>query len=380
QQDGERQSLTLVYPSVRAQFVRMSGFSGGPFVLQSLKADGSPIDIGADRPVVLRTVDDLRLLDRFWGLANVSLEKLDLSGQEKVLRSMTFDTRTLWPPANRLPEGFDPQRILEEGKHPGLGIRALHAQGIDGRGVRVAIIDQPLLRNHREYADRLAVYENQVSGNVPPQMHAPPVASIAVGKSVGVAPEATLAFFSVPMWSKDNRPYCTALERILQLNESAKPAERIRVVSISTGMFPAMDNYDLWKQTLEKATRSGVLVITCDPACLRYGSLNRVPGRDPEDPRSYTRGRWISYGMVLLVPTNRTVASHEGPDVYTYWGEGGLSWAAPYLAGLAALAHQIHPDLEPQKVKDLLVQTAAKTDAGPVVNPAGFIAAVRKLP
>lgn len=34
------------------------------------------------------------------------------------------------------------QEILENGKNPGLGIRALHGQGITGEGVSVAIMDE----------------------------------------------------------------------------------------------------------------------------------------------------------------------------------------------------------------------------------------------
>ena len=44
---------------------------------------------------------------------------------------------------------------IEIGKNPGLGIRSLHALGITGRGVGIAIIDQTLLVEHQEYAEQL---------------------------------------------------------------------------------------------------------------------------------------------------------------------------------------------------------------------------------
>jgi subtilisin family serine protease len=50
--------------------------------------------------------------------------------------------------------GFDPTRVTESGKDRGLEMRALHARGITGKGVGIAVIDQPLLVNHVEYADR----------------------------------------------------------------------------------------------------------------------------------------------------------------------------------------------------------------------------------
>ena len=44
--------------------------------------------------------------------------------------------------------------ILEAGKNPGLGVRALHDEGVTGKGVNVAIIDQNLLLDHPEFAER----------------------------------------------------------------------------------------------------------------------------------------------------------------------------------------------------------------------------------
>jgi hypothetical protein len=49
----------------------------------------------------------------------------------------TFDTFTIWP--NRLPLLFDPGLILELGKNPGLGLRALHAAGVTGKGSGLAV-------------------------------------------------------------------------------------------------------------------------------------------------------------------------------------------------------------------------------------------------
>ena len=48
--------------------------------------------------------------------------------------------------------------LLEECKDPGLGVRSLQARGITGRGVNIAILDQPLLTDHPEFADRIAAY------------------------------------------------------------------------------------------------------------------------------------------------------------------------------------------------------------------------------
>jgi hypothetical protein len=58
-----------------------------------------------------------------------------------------------------MPEAFSPDTLRELGLDPGLGVRQLHEAGITGKRVGVAIIDQTLLVNHVEYADRLRLYE-----------------------------------------------------------------------------------------------------------------------------------------------------------------------------------------------------------------------------
>jgi len=63
--------------------------------------------------------------------------------------------------------------------------------------------------------------------------------------------------------------------------------------------------------------------------------------------------------------------------VYTYEIEGGMSWAVPYLAGVAALACQVDPEIKPARIVELWTATATRTKAGPIVNPPGFIEAVR---
>jgi serine protease AprX len=143
-------------------------------------------------------------------------------------------------------------------------------------------------------------------------------------------------------------------------------------------MFSTWPDFDLWKAAVDKAAQNGILVVTCDPAFLRLATLRRDPDGDPNDPTCYRTGRYSHRDAVLCVPAgNRTTASHQGPNVYTYWVEGGMSWTVPYLAGLAALAFQIDPEIPPAQIVEFWTSTATRTSAGPVVNPPRFISAVR---
>jgi hypothetical protein len=377
--EGDMDTLALEFPDVEAGFGRPRE-SPRSFTLFWLNVQGKSVDIGRDRQIVLRTEDDLNKLDSFWGLADVSLAKLDLRAHLLQLSGLTFDSLTVWPGPERLPAGFDPTRLLEEGKNPGLGVRQLHEAGIDGRGIGIAVIDQPLLREHEEYKDGIARYVPVEVDGVPPQMHGPAVASIAVGKSCGVAPKAALYFFAVPTWKWGaNKPWAEQLERVVELNQGLTNTPKIRVVSISLGAFSERPEFERWQRSVQKATDSGILVATCDPAVLRIATLKRMEDRTGESPADYERGRYVHPGSALGVPAaNRTIASYKGPQAFTYDRTGGMSWTVPYLAGLAALAWQVDPTIQPKEMIQLWKQTAVNTEAGLVVNPAGLIEAIKK--
>ena len=181
------------------------------------------------------------------------------------------------------------------------------------------------------------------------------------------------------MWKSDNGPCCQVLESLIADNEKRPLAQRVRVVSISTGMFSQWSDFDRWQATLKRAAEQGILVLTCDQSGFKHGMLSLAPGNDPDDPASYRSGAYGDGPGALLVPAgNRTTASHSGPEVYTYWVRVGMSWATPYVAGVAALAFQAKTDLKPDEVLEWLHSTATKTDAGLVVNPAALIREARK--
>lgn len=301
-----------------------------------------------------------------------------------------------------MPPGIDLESVMETGKNPGLGVRGLHAQGTDGRGISIAIIDQELLTTHQEYADRLARYEQQdLSSRQEAYMHGAAVASIAVGKTVGVAPKANLFYiagvFRMEGERFDARPITQALQRIIQMNKRLPMQEKIRVVSISRG-FSEQDigaaDFDAVRQQLEQ---SAVAVITTDSPLF---TLSRAHALAPaDDMASYTRpAYWFKEREIpfyeelhdVLVPSDyRTTASPTGDTDYVFYTHGGLSWAVPYVAGLYALGAQVYPDLTPELFWQTLRQTAAEArvqgtegktyNAHSLVQPVKFIEKLQNL-
>ena len=91
-------------------------------------------------------------LESIWGLCGKDISELDFAkvSEEQFLR-LAFNEYTKFPNSFKI----DYKRILEESKKPGLGISELHARGINGSGVNVAVIDKPILETHDEFTDRI---------------------------------------------------------------------------------------------------------------------------------------------------------------------------------------------------------------------------------
>jgi hypothetical protein len=339
-------------------------------------------------------------------LRSYDLSELDLRDSGVALAHANFDDRTVWPTPERLPAGFDRQRMVEIGKNPGLGVRALHAQGITGRGVGVAIIDNPLLTDHQEYAECLRLYEeDNVRSEAQAQMHGPAVASIAVGKTVGVAPEADLYY--IGRWAADaegaagGRPSLTskyeaeAIQRLLQINEQLPSDRKIRVISISFGWQVGQRGFLEVSAAAQKAKDAGLLVISSSVE-MTHGFKFHGLGRDllasADDFASYRRVRWGQEMYAnhdhLLVPMDaRCTAGPTGKGEYAFYAEGGWSWAIPYIAGAYALAAQVEPKITPERFWALAMKTGRTVETkdgertvslGPILDPARLIEALRR--
>ena len=198
----------------------------------------------------------------------------DLSGEDlkaipaEVLITADFDTKTIWPTQAELPPGFDPEKVIEEAKDPGLGIKELHQEGIDGRGIRVAIIDQTLSSEkgefvpHSEYASNIVDYkEFGEAKDEEVSMHGPAVASLLVGKTCGIAPGAELVYRAAAS-GRDFNDQADALLDIIEYNKALPPHDKVRIVSCSIGYMEQNPELGLerWIEAIKKAEAEGIIV------------------------------------------------------------------------------------------------------------------------
>lgn len=276
---------------------------------------------------------------------------------------ISFNSDTVWPAADKLPDGFDPETVLELSKDPGLGIRNLHAQGITGEGVGIAIIDQGLYTGHEQYKENLMLYESiHASGGQDAAMHGSAVASIAAGKDVGVAPGAKLYYIACDFghltddgYEYDMSILADSIYRVLEINRYLPQDEKIRVISISFGPTPDLPGYQELDDAVKDAGAEGILVVTVSlnrfyPE-FQFSGMSREGLADPNDPSAYSPAAWLAdlqpnwLDNTVLVPMGgRAYAGCTGETDYEWNHEGGMSWAVPWLAGFYALCCQAAPD------------------------------------
>ena len=340
-------------------------------------------------------------------LRSADLTELDLSKSTSDLLFADFDSKTQWPSSKKMPADFDRQKIMEIGKDPGLGMRALHDQGITGNGVGIAIIDQTLLVDHIEYKDRIRVYEEaeDITGDwLVSRMHGAAVASIAVGKTTGVAPKADLYFIATAMCSEGtyetNDFACLAksIRRIIEINKSLPTERKIRVLSISVGWGPESQGYEEVMAAVNEAKAAKIFVLNTSlshTSGLNFHGLGRAPLADPNDFWSYKPGLWwqdyfykegFSSAALLVPMDSRTTASPTGAEDYVFYRQGGWSWAIPYLAGMYALTVQVKPEITPEQFWKTALNTGRTIqigyngkdyEFGVILDPQALIEAVR---
>jgi subtilisin family serine protease len=204
--------------------------------------------------------------------------------------------------------------------------------GLTGRHVGIAMVDNLLLADHQEYADRLRWYEEIDAGDGRAGWHSTAVASIAAGKTVGVAPEADLYFVGAgqiyarePLgdWfvaarraAHSGQTVGLAIRRILEMNRRLPEGRKIRVISMSIGAAP-LPWLDDTPAAVAEARRQGLFV------------------------------SWIDLPFLKPLGPVR-IASAAGPDRYVTAGPAG-SWAIAYWAGRYALACQQDPSMTPER-------------------------------
>ncbi|MFA6340757.1 MAG: S8 family serine peptidase [Candidatus Paceibacterota bacterium] len=343
---------------------------------------------------------------------------------KEVLESAIFDTTFEWPA--KLPRGFDPEKLMEESKNPGLGIRKIHEEGITGKGVIVGIIDQRISPAHSEFRANIIsnkeYYESKtLEEDTEISMHGPAVVSLLAGRTCGVAPDAKVVYGAENSAVDGFLGFTRALKDIIEYNKKNEP--RIKIVSVSKG-YDEVPGVKEWLELKEEAKRLGIIVIDSDyfnennltgggskkdkdrfddyelPLFYKESEMQTPSVEDTthklslvsEDIRkkffdkyksieNFLNNRKEELSNDLIIPSDyRTMASGKGDSEYRYEAKGGWSWAIPYFSGVFALALQVNPNLTNEKFLEIVRKTAGKNKKGiKVISPSGIIEEVKKM-
>lgn len=286
--------------------------------------------------------------------------KLDFSQSDWLLRESTFGIQTFAnTPKEHLPQGFDPIKVIELGKDPGLNTRAVHEMGYTGNGVKVALMDWQLPPSENYDSNIVSYRALDNARTIQEGMHGAAVASVLAGKETGVAPDAQVYYFAErEAMNKDsvNTDLIKSFKDVLEINKNLPENDKIRVISISGPIYGGEEAEALVKELNE----SGVWVMSSNEFWKNFGYLDKKdPMGNPDDFDNYQVHNPADSGRQLYVNSgDRTVAHYTETADYRHDSKASASWAIPVVAGYYALACEADPSMTPERFMQLAEDTA----------------------
>lgn len=302
-------------------------------------------------------------------LSGEILPDLDWSKSRDVFNYLSFDDKTFSQTSKEhLPEWFDPEIVFENWKTIGLWIDDVHKLWYTWEWVSVAICDWQLKHHDDIKPIKYIVEDHAKSTNE--YFHASAVSSILAWKQTGVAPKSNLYFFAEyqdngkEYWWDDLK---SALNEILQTNESLPGNEKIKIVSISGPLYwEGIEDY------VKKLKESWIRVLSSEEFFKNFCYLQKMdPMWDVDDLSNYQIPNMFIEQMIghtkeeierqiFITSGGMTVASPESEFSYRYDYQASASWSIPVVAWYYALACQANPDITPDEFINMAREKAKK--------------------
>jgi serine protease AprX len=300
---------------------------------------------------------------------------------------------------------FDASETTLAGVNAIIGADRLHAAGVDGSGVGVALIDTGVvpvdgLRQAHVVTGPDLSLEGQVESlrNADTYGHGTHLAGIIAGAPAtdgsgfgGVAPGAALTSVKVGSAAGivDVSQVVAAIDWVVE-HRADDPAHPVRVLNLSYGTDGTQDyRLDPLTHAVENAWRAGIVVVVAggnggteapslvnpatDPFVIAVGAADsRGTVRTGDDTVTDFSSRGDASRRVDLVAPGRSVVSLRDPGGYVdgvypqarvgdrFTKGSGTSQAAAVVSGAVALLLEQHPELTPDQVKALLTASAAR--------------------
>ncbi|MEW5820571.1 MAG: HEAT repeat domain-containing protein [Cyanobacteriota bacterium] len=293
-------------------------------------------------------------------------------------------------------------RELDNFLKPGLQVKKLHQNDIQGQGISVAVIDDTVDVDHPELEGRIIIE--------PLEHHGTLVSGNLGGNISGVAPKVKVHSYN----AFANKQVDQILEKIV--DQKINGENDIKVVNISLGFNSKLISdpqiqsiVERFDQVAKMAKRLGITVVVAagndgrDIPTPGIGTLNLLclsdsvisvgatnPNGTPDDPNDDSRAEFSSYPdpgsprqLDVMAPGFEVTLPYVNGSYKTV---DGTSFATPFVSGLVALMYQVNPNIKPEEVREILKSTATKLDNEPPnmqgageVNPIKAVIASLKL-
>jgi subtilisin family serine protease len=238
-----------------------------------------------------------------------------------------------------------------------LDIAAAH-QTTQGAGVRVAIIDSNIDKNHEDLVGRVVrVQEFLAKGQADDRIHGTAVASVIGARSnnalgmVGIAPEAILELY-VSCWSggEDKPALCDTFSLLKAMDAVLGDPPHVLNLSLRGPYDPLLE------RLIEKAVDAGVVVVAAG-----------LPGTNPDDGFPSSMQRVLGVGVT---PPQGSLTEHPSDAIFApgsriivalpagnYDFRSGSSLAAAHVSGVVALLLSIQPESSLDTISSILRQS-----------------------
>jgi subtilisin family serine protease len=286
----------------------------------------------------------------------------------------------------------------DDGSIARVGAPALWAQGADGQGITVAVIDSGVDYTHPDLGGCLGpgckvrggydlVYDDADPRD--DNGHGTHVAGIvaANGATTGVAPEAALLAYKVlnSLGAGPTSRIIAGLERAADPDGDPNTDDAPDVINMSLGGPGSPD--DPLSQAVDGAVAQGIVVVVSagNEGADGYGSVGS-PGAAPaaitvgatdaaDAPTDFSSLGPAGASQIkpdLMAPGSQIRSTVPASvDASGYARMSGTSMASPHVAGLAALLRQRHPRWRPADIKASLMGSAQPLALSPFVVGSG---------
>ncbi len=243
-----------------------------------------------------------------------------------------------------------------------------------GENVKVGIVDSGINDNHEDLKNNIAKAVDYVeSGTIIDEMpHGSSVAGVIaaeINNGIGVAGVSQADLYMYKVFKGKN----TSVSYIIEAFADAVNVDNCDVVNMSVGVEfndsqSSLNNKDIFKEAIDKACEKGVIVIAAagnsgdqgNPVMYPAGFDNVISVAAIGEDEKYTFFSEYNDKVDVAAP---------GMFVYTTDNDGydyvnGTSFAAPHVAGTAAVVKKINPDIN-QKTFETMIKLSSK-DAGDI--------------